>query len=271
MAALFLTALPAAAALAQSRQQIAEAFSDQNFRIRDTNQDDKLTVEEFIFKAESTEVIAFRKKVFAAADLDKDGVVTRAEARRAARGEAPEGGSGPALSPADRKALSEAFAAVYFKQRDVNKDGKLTQAEFIGNAEGNDLIARRKRLYALADANKDGLVTQEEVTSVIAGTSGGQPGGDQPKAPASEAGEKPANDRKLTPAEREAIAEAFTAATFKQRDRNEDGKLTEAEFLDNARDADLRARRIRLFRLADMNNDKHVTRDEVTDLLAKQK
>ena len=48
-----------------------------------------------------------------------------------------------------------------FKMRDKDNDGSLTEAEFVGKAEG-DKATKAKELFTKLDKDKDGKVTLEE-------------------------------------------------------------------------------------------------------------
>jgi hypothetical protein len=50
-----------------------------------------------------------------------------------------------------------------FNKRDINKDSKLDQKEFIGKAKKEKRIERRTSRFVKIDTNKDSFVTLEEV------------------------------------------------------------------------------------------------------------
>jgi len=70
--------------------------------------------------------------------------------------EADRDGSG-ALSPAE---VSDYFVGGVFDERDPDKDGKITKAEW-----NPQMDASEAREFAARDANGDGIVTREEATA----------------------------------------------------------------------------------------------------------
>lgn len=68
-----------------------------------------------------------------------------------------------AMAQAPKKPSPKAkkTAADVFNEKDTNKDGKLTEDEFVGKAKG-DQAERAKRVFKAMDADGDGSVTVEE-------------------------------------------------------------------------------------------------------------
>lgn len=130
------------------------------------------------------------------ADANKDGVVTRAEMKKAL---------------ADR-----------YKNEDANKDGKLTVDEY--------LQARQKNFDA-ADTNKDGIVMVEEWVVYWCGTAGDAAKVKEPVKMDRSASRTQrmdtSKDGKIQPNE----CVAFWAGRFVDLDENKDGKLTRDEYI----------------------------------------
>jgi Ca2+-binding EF-hand superfamily protein len=140
--------------------------------------------------------IVHAQSLFEKADANKDGVVTRAEMKKAL---------------ADR-----------YKNEDANKDGKLTVDEY--------LQARQKNFDA-ADTNKDGVVMVEEWVVYWCGTAGDAAKVKEPvtmdrKSSRSQRMDT-GKDGKIQPNE----CVAFWAGRFVDLDGNKDGKMTRDEYM----------------------------------------
>lgn len=123
-----LTALPVGAALAQAKTTPTnDPRIDLMFAGRDANNDGRITHEE---------LVAYRTKLFEAADTNKDGVLDSAE-----------------MAAHMRARMAKRIAA-RLAAFDKNKDGKLTLDE---------VPAPARRHFWRADANLDGVLTVEEM------------------------------------------------------------------------------------------------------------
>jgi Ca2+-binding EF-hand superfamily protein len=168
------------------------------------------------------------------ADVDRDGILTRAEfdagkeRLRAERMKELDANKDGKVSAEERKALMRKHMTERFAAEDKNKDGALTADELPGR--GFDHLAA-------ADTNKDNRVTRAEIDTALAnGTLGprghGHKGRHQPSA-----------------TEREARMQAH----FKSDDVNHDGFLTQTEI----------ATRWDRFKIADADGDNKLTIDEL--------
>ncbi|HVY47565.1 MAG TPA: EF-hand domain-containing protein [Minicystis sp.] len=92
--------------------------------------------------------------VFQAADKDRDGAITMAEARAAA---------GNAIGVA---------AGMSFQAADQNGDGKLSEQEFSAALRGPEKVA-----FDMADTNHDGVLSPDEAAAALAPLTGGSFGG----------------------------------------------------------------------------------------------
>lgn len=106
----------------------------QAFRAADANGDGKLSLAE----AEAFEY----RRIFDTVDLDGDGVVTLQEA----------------------KEISPDFTLAKFREYDLNRDGKVTYAEFekVQKAKGDV-----KKRFLAADLDGDGFVTKKEADTRV--------------------------------------------------------------------------------------------------------
>jgi Ca2+-binding EF-hand superfamily protein len=104
------------------------------FRAADANGDGKLSLAE----AEAFEY----RRIFDSVDLDGDGVVTLQEA----------------------KEISPDFTLAKFREYDLNRDGKVTYAEFekVQKAKGDV-----KKRFLAADLDGDGFVTKKEADTRV--------------------------------------------------------------------------------------------------------
>jgi Ca2+-binding EF-hand superfamily protein len=154
------------------------------FERLDTNRDGKLTADE---------LPAERKESILRADANKDGAVTFEE-----------------FAARPRQFLVRRIEAE-FKALDADGDGKLTKAEV-------DAARGKPMLLLMADANKDGVVTKEELAKAFAGR--GNQVSDRVFA-ALDADK----DGKISAAEWQAAGER----RFARLDRNKDGVVTADE------------------------------------------
>ena len=222
--------------------RIERAFSEDAFRRRDTNEDGKLTLEEFLFNAKTPSLITERRLMFQKVDRNKDGIVTRNEAAQLrADGKLGLDDANPAtnvrVGDEQLENIEDAFSAESIRKRDVNSDGKLTEQEFIYNARSVQLIAHRKKMFGLADLNRDGLVTREEVRELLA-TGIARP--------------------EYLPL----VEDVFAA-----RDRDNDGRLSRAEFI-GAATGKVADRALAVFLRIDANKDSYVSRSELDHAIA---
>lgn len=105
--------------------------------------------------------------IFTRLDSNRDGRITRAEAEAARTATAARSGAKPATVHADR-------IGRLFDRGDTNRDGVISRAEFDAAlalrdqrraARGGTRGGHFSRMFALADANNDGRVTQQEATA----------------------------------------------------------------------------------------------------------
>ena len=175
--------------LTKLRSARFEAALKKRFEGLDTNRDSKLTADELPPE---------RKDAILRADANKDGAVTLEE-----------------FAARPRQILVRRIE-VEFKALDADSDGKLTKAEV-------DAARGKPMLLLMADANKDGVVTKEELAKAFTGR-GGQAG-------------QPVSDR-----------------VFEALDADKDGKISAAEWQSSGE---------RRFARLDRNKDGAVTADEL--------
>lgn len=154
----------------------------------------------------------------------------------AAIAQAPAPGSDPMGDKTVTKAEAQAKAAEMFAKMDVNKDGKLDEA---------DRGAHRAQMFDRLDANKDGNVSREEFATAHRGMADGDKAAGEHKMGEHKMGEHRMGKRggghmggrmmmQMADANKDgAISrEEFTAAharMFDMADANKDGQLTAAE------------------------------------------
>lgn len=182
--------------LTKFRTERFEAALKKRFERLDTNRDGKLA---------GDEIPAERKNAILRADADKDGAVTFAE-----------------FTARPREMLVRRVQ-VEFKALDADGDGKITKAE----AEA----ARGKPMLLLvADANKDGVVTKEELAKSFAERRGARAG--NPVGERFFAALDTDKDGKISTAEWNASGDR----RFARLDRNHDGVVTVEETSRRGRD-----------------------------------
>ncbi len=162
-----------------------EARLKERFDAIDANRDGKLSADERAGR---------RRAPGSRADRDKDGVVTFEE-----------------FAAAPRARFAAAVAAE-FKAMDGNGDGKLSRAEY-------DAAQKKPRLLLLADANRDGTVTKEELAKAFAERGGQVRERGFVRLDADK-------DGKLGAAEWASAGERL----FARLDRNKDGAIEASEF-----------------------------------------
>lgn len=167
--------------LTKLRSARFEAALKKRFEGLDTNRDGKLTADELPPE---------RREFILRADANKDGAVTFDE-----------------FAARPRQFLVRRIEAE-FKALDADGDGKLTKAE-VAAARGKPM------LLLMADANKDGVVTKEELAKAFAGRSGAV----SERVFAALDADK---DGKISAAEWQAAGER----RFARLDRNKDGVVT---------------------------------------------
>jgi Ca2+-binding EF-hand superfamily protein len=170
--------------LTKLRSARFEGAMKKRFERLDTNRDGKLT---------GDELPAERKDAILRADANKDGAVTLEE-----------------LAARPRQFFVRRIE-VEFKALDADGDGKLTKAEV-------DAARGKPMLLLIADANKDGVVTKEELAKAFAGR-GGQVSDRVFEALDAD------KDGKIGAAEWQAAGER----RFARLDRNKDGAVTADE------------------------------------------
>jgi len=121
-------------------------------RSLDANHDGRVSKDEFLAGA---------KKRFAKADANRDGVISAQEAKAAklalqekqAKAEARRQAKG---APVKRAKKGGKPAKPYLSTLDSNKDGRVSQKEY---------LARREKTFKSMDLNRDGVVSREEARS----------------------------------------------------------------------------------------------------------
>jgi Ca2+-binding EF-hand superfamily protein len=167
--------------LTKLRGARAEAAAKRRFERLDTNRDGKLTADE---------LPAERKDAILRADANKDGAVTLDE-----------------FQARPRQFLVRRVE-VEFKALDADGDGRLTKAEI-------DAVRGKPMLLLIADADKDGAVTKDELARAFAGRRGQASGRVFQALDADK-------DGKISAAEWQAAGER----RFARLDRNKDGDVT---------------------------------------------
>jgi Ca2+-binding EF-hand superfamily protein len=176
--------------LTKLRSARAETAAKRRFERLDTNRDGKLTADE---------LPAERKGAILRADANKDGAVTLDE-----------------FQARPRQFLVRRVE-VEFKALDADSDGKLTKAEV-------DAARGKPMLLLIADANKDGAVTKEELAKSYARRGGRV----SERIFAALDADK---DGKISAAEWQAAGER----RFARLDRNKDGDVTTDDLVRRAR------------------------------------
>jgi Ca2+-binding EF-hand superfamily protein len=177
--------------LTKLRSARFEAALKKRFERLDTNRDGKLTADELAGE---------RRELVIRADANKDGAVTFDE-----------------FAARSRQFLVRRVEAE-FKAIDADGDGKLTKAEA-------DAARGKPLLLLLADANKDGAVTKEELAKAYAGRGGAASDRVFEALDADK-------DGKISTAEWQAAGER----RFARLDRNKDGAITADEVARRGRD-----------------------------------
>ena len=143
---------PAVKPAQKSAQKDSKKDAKPPLRSLDKNHDGRVTREEYL---------AGSKKRFAKADANRDGVVSPQEGKAAkaalaekqARRDAKRQAEG---KPVKRKKTAGASSKPYLSSLDKNKDGRVSQKEY---------LARREKKFAEMDVNRDGSVSREEARS----------------------------------------------------------------------------------------------------------
>ncbi|QDV51255.1 EF hand [Gimesia fumaroli] len=112
------------------------------FKRRDRNRDQKLSLQEFMLKV-PPDALKWRRMAFFRADLNEDLSLTFEEY--------VDRGTGRLLSP-----------QYLFFQRDFNDDEALSEEEFLAGIKKKEQIQRAQSLFALHDYNSDGTLTFKE-------------------------------------------------------------------------------------------------------------
>lgn len=141
-----------AAAPAKKQAPAVKGDAKPPLRSVDKNHDGRVTRDEYLAGA---------KKRFAKADANRDGVVSKPEAQaakaalqeRQARRDAKRVAEG---KPVKAKKKSGKPAKPYLSTLDANKDGRVSQKEY---------LARREKKFKEIDVNRDGVVSREEARS----------------------------------------------------------------------------------------------------------
>jgi Ca2+-binding EF-hand superfamily protein len=137
------------AAPAKKKAPVAKNNAKPPLRSLDKNHDGRVTHDEYLAGA---------KKRFAKADANRDGVVSKQEAQAAkaalrekqTRRDAKRVAEG---KPVKAKKKSGKAAKPYLSTLDANKDGRVSQKEY---------LARREKRFKEMDVNHDGVVSREE-------------------------------------------------------------------------------------------------------------
>jgi Ca2+-binding EF-hand superfamily protein len=154
---------------------------DAIFKQFDANKDGKLTKDEVPQQAERLQ------KLVQAADKDRNGVITRQELTQALAtttgqggGQQRQGGFGQGGQQRGGQGQQRGGQGggrpspeAMFTRFDTNKDGKLTKDEIPQQSQ------RLLQMMKDADKDKDGAITQKELTQYLSG-GGGQGGGQRP-------------------------------------------------------------------------------------------
>jgi Ca2+-binding EF-hand superfamily protein len=192
----------------------------ERFLAADKNNDGKVTKDEFPGGAPLFELL----------DADKDGSLTKEEISKFRAGDA----------------IRAMFSPDRFKALDKNGDGKVSSSEFTGP----------EPMFARLDADKDGFVTQDEVSKLLSNVQQGvgQPANAPKPAETVKPTETPKPKSAETPlAKTGAATKAQAARRIMAMDKDGDGKISKAEFLG----------RPERFERLDANKDGFLTKDEL--------
>ena len=159
------------------------------------------------------------------------GLALLTTAAGAAIAQVPPPGGDPMGDKTVTKAEAQAKAAEMFAKMDVNKDGKLDQA---------DRGAHRAQMFDRLDANKDGNVSREEFATAHRGMADGD------KA----AGEHKMGEHRMG---KRGGGHMGGRMMMQMADANKDGAISREEFT---------AAHIRMFDMADANKDGQLTAAE---------
>jgi hypothetical protein len=165
--ALIASLLVGGAALARGKGHPGPRYSGPgkaaHFARMDTNKDGKIT---------RKEAKAAKIKRFKAMDLNKDGAVTRSEAQKARQQRRVDRFKSHDKNKDGRLAKSETWMPDWrFSRLDTNKDGYLTKTEFLAGKRGKPGKAGKRgrrgkgQVFGGLDANNDGKITLKEANA----------------------------------------------------------------------------------------------------------
>lgn len=139
---------------------LEQAFNQQNFEQWDRNDDNALSMGEFLSASPKPGDVDERRRLFQLVDIDNNNAVTRFEVQQVL-----DGGTG--------RTIMLPIVVDVFNLRDQNNDRDLSREEFLGGLSGAALTAA-ERGFRVIDRNNSGTISPRELDSFVMGRLGEQ-------------------------------------------------------------------------------------------------